>query len=123
MRSDTELLKNGNTKCWTALFLGAMVHLGRVGDFSINELRSLEIPRLSGLYFTEEGIQGKCIKCYNESHPALQFGKGVQCDFQTYKVGQKYHLLDKYMMWFHDPILKMLRTPIPEVYLCTGIRF
>ena len=32
MRADLELFKKGNTKCWTALFLEAMVHLGRVGE-------------------------------------------------------------------------------------------
>jgi hypothetical protein len=56
MRAGLELFKEGNTKCWTALLLKAIVHLGRVGEYTLKELRAWEISRLFGVYFIEEGI-------------------------------------------------------------------
>jgi hypothetical protein len=89
------------------------VHLGRVGDFPLNDRRSWESPRLLGVYYTEEGIEEACINCYKESHAALQFGQDVHRDLQTYAVGQKDRSIDKYMRWFHDPSFKIWKTPIP----------
>ncbi len=123
MRADLELFKKGNTKCWTALFLEAMVHLGRVGEYTLKELRAWEISRLLGVYFTEEGIEEAYVKCYKEMHPALQFGQDIQRDLRPYVVGDKDRSIDKYFRWFHDPSFKMLKTPIPEIYFRTGILF
>jgi hypothetical protein len=65
------------------------VHIGRVGDFHLCDLRSWEISRLLGVYFTEESIEEAYVKCYKERHPALQFGQDVQRDLQAYEIEQK----------------------------------
>jgi hypothetical protein len=71
-----------------------MVHLGRVGECTLKELRAWEISRLLGVYFTEESIEEAFVKCYKEMHPALQFGQDVQRDLQTYEVEQKDRSID-----------------------------
>lgn len=63
------------------------MHLGRVGEYTLKELRAWEISRLLGVYFTEEGIEEAYVKCYKEMHPALQFGQDIQRDLQPYIVG------------------------------------
>jgi hypothetical protein len=40
IRADIEMFKKGSTKYWTALFLGELMHLGRVGEYSFIEQRA-----------------------------------------------------------------------------------